>query len=120
MGTDRLFEDAEDHPLWRAAELMAEAPPRPAKGYITCSLAWAGRISPLLRSVEQFLILLIIYRRCLLARSRTVPLPSGELKALGIHPRTKSRSLAYFSEVGLVSVEVQNGRVPHVTLLDFP
>ena len=123
IGTDyiaTLFGDAEDDPRWQWAELLVGAPPTPAKGYLTVSLAWAARVLPLVHSPEQLLILQVIYRRCLLARSRTVPLPNGELKALGIHRRTKSRALASFREVGLVSVEVQNGQAPRVTLLDFP
>jgi hypothetical protein len=119
---DELDEDLflEDDPFWEQEAEVADAPPRPAKGYMTCSLAWLARVRPLLRSVEQLLVLQLIYRRCLLARSRTVSLPNSELKVLGIHPRTKARALTYFNEIGIVSVEALNGRAPHVTLLDFP
>jgi hypothetical protein len=117
---DRLFEDAEDHPLWRATELMAKAPPGPAEGYVTYALAWQARVRPLVRSVEQLLVLQLIYRRCLLARSRTVTLPNSELETLGIHRRTKYRALDWLNKVGLVSVESSNGWAPRVTLLDFP
>jgi hypothetical protein len=35
--TEELFDldDPFDHPLWRKAEAMADAPPRPSKGYVT-------------------------------------------------------------------------------------
>ena len=117
---DGLSEDLEDDPLWRQAELMADAPPRPVKGYVVCSLIWLARVLPLVRSAEQLLILLLIYSRCLRARSRTVTLSNDELKTLGIHRRTKYRALAWWGEIGLVSVEQRNGRALRVTLHDFP
>jgi hypothetical protein len=121
MSEDILQEgDPFDDPRWQAAELVVDAPPRPAKGYITVSLTWLARVLPLVRSAEQLLILQVIYRRCLLAHSRTVPFPNSELKTLGIHWRTKYRALTWFEQVGLVSVKTQNGQAPCVTLHDFP
>ena len=44
MGTDidSLFEDVENDPLWQMAGLLANAPPRPAKGYVYGSAGVAG------------------------------------------------------------------------------
>jgi hypothetical protein len=120
--SEQLFNDDDpfDDPLWQRAADMAGAPPRPASGYVTCPLAWLARMLPLVHSAEQLLVLQLIYRRCLLTRSPTVAFPNGELTALGIRRQTKYRALAQLSEAGLVSVEAQDGRAPHVTLHDFP
>lgn len=64
--------DPFDDPAWQQAELMVNAPPRPAKGYVTCPLAWLARVWPQVRSGKQLAVLLLIYRRCLWAGSRTV------------------------------------------------
>ena len=46
MGSDALFKDAETDPLWQTAGLLANTPPRPAKGYATVPLAWLERVLP--------------------------------------------------------------------------
>ena len=57
-GDDDLYLPiGDEHPLWRQAELIARAPPRPAPGYITCPLAWLDRIRPLVHSVDQLIVL---------------------------------------------------------------
>ena len=117
-GLAGLFLDGDDG-LMLGAE-MDGAPPRPAKGYLTCPLAWLARVWPLLRSAEQVLVLQLIYRRCLLARSRTVALPNGELAAFGVSRYGKYRALTALGEAGLVSVRRRNGRAVRVTLYDFP
>src|SRR6266487_4759429 len=78
-------------PEWQRTELMAEAPPRPIKGYVTAPLAWLRKVLPVVRSADQLVVLLLLYRRCLMRRSRTVTLPNGDLAALGISRQTKYR-----------------------------
>jgi hypothetical protein len=100
---------------------MDGAPPRPAEGYVLVPLVWLARVLPIVRSAEQLAILQLIYRRCLMARSRTVDLPNGELRVLGVSRRTKYRALAWFEEVGVSAVEdVPHGRSTRVTLHWFP
>ena len=97
------------------------APPRPAKGYVTYSLAWLQWALPLVRNVNQLVILQVIYRQCLMALSRTVALPSGELKELGVSPDAKDRALVQLKAAGAVSVTGgKTGRAVRVTLLRFP
>jgi hypothetical protein len=122
MSRDDLFVEGDpfNDPAWQQAEFMAGAPPAPAKGYITCPLAWLARVRPGVSSVDQLLILMLIYRRCLLARSRTVDLPNGELKQFGISRYAKYRALTQLREVGLVTSEGRNGRSLRVTLAEFP
>ena len=54
MGTDidNLFENVESDPLWQMAGLLANAPPRPAEGYVTVPLAWLARVLPVVRSTD--------------------------------------------------------------------
>jgi hypothetical protein len=125
MGDDDLsdvFDDGDpfDDPLWKQAELMAEAPPRPAEGYVTCPLAWLARVLPILRTSDRFAVALLLYRRCLMRRSRTVDLPNGGLAKLGIGRMTKYRALLLLQEAGAVTIEARNGRSVRVTLHWFP
>ena len=119
---DNLFDDGDpfDDPRWQQAELMANAPPRPAEGYFAVPLAWLARLRPLVRSVDQFLVLLLLYRRCLMSRSRTATLPNGELAAFGISRQTKYRVLAWLQSEGAATIEARNGRAVRVTLQWFP
>jgi hypothetical protein len=119
---DNLLEDGDpfDDPLWREVELMADAPPRLPEGYVAVPLAWLIRMRPLVRSADQFLVLLLLYRRCLMSRSRTVTLPNGELAAVGISRQTKYRVLAWLQSEGAATIEAPNGKAVRVTLLWFP
>lgn len=100
---------------------MDGAPPRPAKGYVTVPLAWLARVRLQVRSVDQLLVAMIVYRRCLMCRSWTVDLPNGELLKLGISRQTKYRALAELEEAGELSVvETENGRSSRVALHRVP
>ena len=122
MGTDwkNLFEDGDpfDDPCWREAGLVANT--RPTEGYVAVPLSWLVRVRPLVRSADQFLVLLLLYRRCLMSRSRTATLPNGELAAFGISRQTKYRLLAWLQSEGAATVEARNGRAVQVTLHWFP
>jgi hypothetical protein len=117
---DGLSEDLEDDPLWRQAELMANAPPRPTKGYVTCSLTWLARVLPVLRTSDRLAVALLIYRQCLLRRSKTVDLSNNLLAELGIGRDTKYRALTLLQEAGAVTIKTRNGRSVRVTLHWFP
>jgi hypothetical protein len=124
MGSDigNLFENAEGDPLWQAAELLAQAPPRPvSKGHGVYSLAWLARVMPVMRSADQLVVALLLYRECLLRRSNTVALSNGELRKLGISRQTKYRALGELREAGAAVIEeTDKRRSARVTLLWFP
>jgi hypothetical protein len=121
MSEDILSKDDPfNDPLWKVADMAALAPSRPGKNYITCPLMWLNRVRPLVHSADQLMVLMVLYRRCLMGRSRTVTLPNVELAALGISRQTKYRLLAWLQEAGAAAVEMSNGRAPRVTLHWFP
>jgi hypothetical protein len=122
MSDDVLFDDGDpfDDPLWQQAELMADALPRPAEGYIKCPLAWLARVLPVVHAPEQLAVALLLYQRCLMLRCCTVTLPNGELKKLGVSRQTKYRTLAHLEEAGAVTVETCHGRATRVALHWFP
>ena len=99
---------------------MDEVSPRPAKGYVTVPLAWLARVRREARSADQLLVMLILYRQCLMQRSKTVSLPNTELRSLGISRQTKYRALAELEEAGALTEEPWNGRSVQVTLHWFP
>jgi hypothetical protein len=114
-------EDPFDDPQWQRALAMAGAPPRPAKGYVTCNLDWLARMLPLVRNVKQLVILLLVYRKCLIGRSRAVPLSNHELLPFGISRQAKYRALAALKEARAIATESgRNGKSLVVTLHDFP
>jgi hypothetical protein len=117
-----LFEadDPLDHPLWQKAELMADAPPRPAKGYMTVNLVWLARVLPLVRSADRLVVLMLVYMKCVMKKCNTVSLSNRELGSLGIGRMTKYRGFAEAEEAGALTVEGRNGRSIRVTLHWFP
>jgi hypothetical protein len=110
----------DDLPQWKQAGLMAGAPPRPGRGYGTYSLAWLSRVRSHVHSTDQLIVLLLIYRRCVVSRSRTISLPNGELAAFGISRQTKYRLLSWLQRAGIAAVQNQNGQASQVTLHWFP
>lgn len=125
MGADLdvdLFDDSDpfDDPAWQRTADMAGALPRPGKGYITCPLTWLARVRPLVRSADQLLVLLVLYRRCLVQRRKTVDLPNGELTELGIGRMTKYRTLLLLEEAEAITIETRNDQSIRVTLHWFP
>ena len=110
-----------DDPLWQAAGLMADAPPRPAKGYVVVSAGVAGagaaggpHSGPARRGAAAL-------SGMPLRRSNTVALPNGELRKLGVSRQTKYRALSSSCrKSGAVTIGTRNGRSAQVTLLWFP
>ena len=125
MGTEDegLFPpgDPFDDPLWQQAELMVDAPPRPAKGYVTCRLAWLARVRLVVNTPDQLIVALLLYRKCLMTRSRTVKFSNATLAELGISRHTKYCALRHLQDAGVIALaEVDNGRAVEVTLRWFP
>jgi len=122
MSDDELFDSSDpfDDPLWQQAEMMANAPPRPAKDYFICSAAYLARVLPILLRSERLAVALVIYRQCLIKRSRTIDLSNAMLSELGIGRMTKYRSLAQLREAGAVTTEAETGHSIQVTLHWFP
>jgi hypothetical protein len=122
MGKDFLFDrgDPFDDPRWQQAELIDKAPLLPAKGYVAVPLTWLAKVRPFARSADQLMVLLILYRRCLMNRTRTVTLTNSELARFGITRQTKYRLLARLQSEGVATVEAANGKAVQVTLLWFP
>src|SRR5262245_35437656 len=115
---ESLFLEGDDG-LMRGAETDG-APPRPAEGYVTCPLAWLARVLPQVRSPQQLAVAQVLYRQCLLKRSRTVGLPNSGLRKLGISRHTKYRALAELKEAGACVIETGTGQSIRVTLHWFP
>jgi hypothetical protein len=113
-----LAGDPLDEPL-TVAEMLAGTP-RPAKGYVLCPLAWLARVLPIVRTADRLAVVLLLYSRCRVRRSRTVDLPNGELTKLGIERKTKYRTLRLLEEAGALTIEARNGRSIRVTLHWFP
>jgi hypothetical protein len=118
MGEDLWFDGDPFEPPTLAEELVGA--PRPRKGILIISLDWGARVRPLLCSTDQLFVVLVLYSRCLVRRSKTVDLPNGELAKLGIGRKTKYRALRLLEEAGAVTLEHQNGHSLQVTLHWFP
>jgi hypothetical protein len=112
--------DPFDDPAWQRSLAIAGAPPVPAKGYVTCSLAWLARVAPVVGTADRLAVAVLLYRECRIRRNLTVALPNGEVRKLGLSRYTKYRTLALLEEAGAVEIEVQNGRSIRVTLRWFP
>ena len=90
------------------AGLLANAPPRPAKGYVTVPLAWLERVLPVVLTTTHLVVAMLLYSKCLRQRSQTVALSNGELRRLGISRYAKYRALAWLREAGVIAIEEAN------------
>jgi hypothetical protein len=119
---DGLFIDAPD-PFGADSpypEIIGGMLGRPAKGFITCPLAWLARVRSSVTTPDRLMVLQVLYSACLMQRSRTVPLSNRAFGILGISRWTKYRALAELAEAGVLTVEARNGRSILVTLHWFP
>jgi len=117
--TGEIFLDSgDDDPL--GPVLAAVTAPAPAKGYVTVPLAWLARVLPIVRSSDRLAVAMLLYRQCLMRRSRTVDLSNGDLAAAGVGRRTKYRALIELRDAGALTFEAPNGRSVRVTLHWFP
>ena len=62
-------------------------------------------------------VALLIYRRTVITKDRTVTLPGAELAELGVVRETKRRALAQLEAAGLVQIGRETGQTTKVTLL---
>ena len=108
-------------PCGRWLALLANAPPQPAKGYVTVPLAWLERVLPVALTTTHLVVAMLLYSKCLRQRNQTVTLSNGELERLGISRYAKYRALAWLRGAGVIAIEeARNGRSVRVTLLWFP
>ena len=112
--------DPFDDPAWQRVLMMEGAPPRPAKNYYTLSAAYLLRVLPVLRVSDRLMVAIMLYRKCLVQRSKTVDLSNDELSDFGIRRQTKYRALAQLQEAGAITTETTNGHSIRVTLHWFP
>jgi hypothetical protein len=113
--------DAEIEADFQRAVAATKAAGRRKRGrrYIGFPLAFLVDVCRLVpgRSAVPIAIAVLIYRRTIVCRSRTVTLPGTELAELGIDRPQKSRALALLARVGLIRIEQKPGRTAAVTLL---
>jgi hypothetical protein len=116
---DKIF--GEGDPFDEASGGAAAAPKRKPRNasqqHIGCPLAWLEWVFPLVRSKEQLVVALYIYRRSIVCHSKTVSLANRELQQLfGISRFTKSRALAELRQAGVITTVQQDGQAVRVTL----
>ena len=122
MSDDELFDSGNpfDDPLWQQAELMSGAPPQPAKDYFICSTAYLARVLPVLLCSSRLAVAMVIYRQCLIRRTKVIDLSNAMLAELGVSRWTKYRALTQLREAGAITIEAENGHSTRVTLHWFP
>ena len=116
MSDDLFLED--DGRNWLVEQ--PALPPKPGPGYGVYTLEWLACVLPIVRSADQLAVALMVYRRCVIERCRTISLPNVELSKLGVSRYTKYRALAELQEAGALLIEGHNGRAVRVTLHCFP
>ena len=74
-----------------------------------------------MRSPEQLVLALLLYRRCVLCNSATIDVPGRDVEKLGLSRHTKRHRLYRFEQLGILRVqERQTGRAMRVTMLYWP
>jgi hypothetical protein len=93
-------------------------PGRPrAKRFIGAPLEFVADVCRLTAGRTTLVAALYIYRRVQICDNRTVTLPSGEIRELGIVRQNKQRALIKLQRAGLIKVENGSGRTARVTLI---
>src|SRR5262245_58044554 len=109
MGADLFLEgDPFEDPEWQRVFMMEGAPPRPVRNYYTLSASFLLRVLPILRVSDRLVVAIVLYRKCLVRRSKTVDLSNDELSDFGIGRRTKYRALGQLQEAGAITTESTN------------
>ena len=78
-------------------------------------LAAAGRLPS-----KALQVAIIIWHRAGIARTNTVPVPTGLLTAFGVDRFAKRRALDALAGAGLITVQHHRGRNPVATINPFP
>ena len=118
---DELFDgnDPFDGPLWMEAERRAQAADAGvanlARAYVVFPMTWLERVLPLVRSPEQLVVAMLLYRH--LRYDRAVPISNSEFEGLGVSRHAKYRTLARLERAGLVTLERTTGHSVRVRLL---
>ena len=115
-----------DHPLalwleaeWEKAAATDGAPPRPiSKAHGVYSLAYLARVSRVVRTPAQLVVALLLYRQCLIKRSRTIVFSNRDVEDCGIDRRTKYRALCHLKEASVIAIEHQAGKPNRITYLE--
>jgi hypothetical protein len=112
-----LFDDQGDDPLleddaeWRMREEEAGLPQKVARDWVAFSLAWFEWVFPYVEnSMVQFIIMILLYRKRVLTRSRVVSLSNIELRRFGISRFAKYRALTQLERARLLTIQPQEGR----------
>jgi hypothetical protein len=114
-----IFEDGDpfDDPSWQPAGKSKLR----TKRFIGCPIPWLAWVAPLLKSKEQLIVMLYLYRRCCICRSNTVAVPTEELEELGIGRWGKYRLLRLLEQAGVLRVEeTSRQETLKVRLLHWP
>jgi hypothetical protein len=117
---DDLFDEGDpfDDPRWKDAEMNARKIKKTwSAEHIGCPLEWLKRVVPRIKNKNQLIVMLVLYRRTILDRSKTVSLPNGELDELGVSRYAKYRALGSLKRVRLIKTVCENGKAVMATLL---
>jgi hypothetical protein len=103
-----------DWPEWRTATKAAGK----TDNFIGCPMWWLKLVFPLVNSKSQLVVALYLWRRRIVCGNRkTFDVPNGELTALGIHHRTKYRTLARLEAADVISISRRRKSTLTVTIL---
>ena len=91
--------------------LDTDPKPRRTGQHIGCPVAWLKRLYPLVRSKQQVVIALWLYRRSIVCGSGWFTTPNAELERdLGLSRFTKYRALDELEKAGVVELTRQSPR----------
>jgi hypothetical protein len=86
---------------------------------IGCPIWWLQRVRPVVKSKDQLVVAVYLWRRRIICGGgATFDVPNGELKALGVSRRVKSRTLDLLASAGLIEFAKRAAKAaPTITVL---
>jgi hypothetical protein len=114
-----MYEDPFDDPHWRDTKKTSSRGKR-ADRFIGCPVSWFQWVVPLVKSKEQLIVALWLYRQSRICGSPTVTVPTKGLQHLGIGRWAKYKLLPALQQAGVLTIERRSGRAIKVTLTHWP
>jgi hypothetical protein len=85
---------------------------------IGCPLWWLQCVRPAVKTRDQLIVAIYLWRRRIVCKSATFDVPNGELKALGVSRKIKSRTLDLLAAAGLIEFAQRAAKAaPTITIL---
>jgi hypothetical protein len=88
----------------KRAPVKQRAGPNHNDRLIGCPVWWLQCVRPVVKSRDQLIVAIHLWRRRIVCGCETFDVPNGDLKAIGVSRKAKHAALGWLAAAGLISV----------------